>query len=146
MPEIKRKLFYVIVILIFVIVNFHVQNLSIIQGKQFLENYITNDRSGEEGILLGIVVFTVITAIANILLLKKCRIETVRNFLLLTIADTIIIALAVALMILYANAQDKMIDSFDLYLPIGFIFGLFALKEIIVASWRGFRPYAKPLE
>ena len=129
MKEIKLKLFYVVTILVFFVINAHAFALfaKLLRPLAAIPYTAEPDIPGD--IFLGIVVYTMIAAIADIFFLKQLGKETMRWFFIMMSTNTLCILLSIFISIIIHNSNGKPVDKALDLLHFGALAGLYAVKE-----------------
>ncbi len=125
------KLFYVITIIAFFVINAHAFAL-FARLLQPLANISYKVEPGpSKDIFVAMIVYTMIVSVSDIFLLKQLGKETMRWFFIMMIADNLCILLNTFITIIVYNIKDKSVGSlFDL-LNGGLLIALYTLKRVL---------------
>lgn len=129
MKEIKLKLFYVICIPVFILINTHafVWFAKISKPLSVSGYYIQPDLV--EYSFLGMVVYTMIASVGNIFFIKKTGREKAGWFLVMMVTDTILLLVAAVITILIFNIQKKILPDAGVLFNGVLLLGLYTVKQ-----------------
>jgi hypothetical protein len=131
MKEIKLKLFYVISMLVFMVINTHAYAFFSELLLPLAKTPYTTGTNLAGDIFLVMVIFTMIVSIADILLLKKLNRQKMSLFLMLALGNTACIGIGMWIRLLWYNFNSEPVSGpFNLF--DGTVIGLYLLKESVL--------------
>jgi hypothetical protein len=134
MKEIKLKAFYIICIIVFFVINTHAFLWSAKLWLPLATTIYTGSlEAGMKDIFLVSVIYTMITSVGNIFMLKRIGRERMGWFFAMTVADTLIIVLSVLLTIVLNNIREKTTVNVNDLMNGLLLVELYVVKEIMIA-------------